>query len=457
MVLENDLGKDDIKKLVLRLAIPAMIAQFVNILYNIVDRIYVANIPVIGEMALAALGVCAPIITLIGSFSSLVGIGGATLVSMALGEKNKKRARDIISNALIMLTAISIVLMVVVLLFKAPLLHKFGASNATFQYANEYVTVYILGTIFSILGTGLNLFVTAQGYAKKAMASVMIGAISNIILDPIFIFKFGMGVGGAALATIISQFFAFLYVVRFLLRKDIQVSLNLQSVDKKLMGEILKIGINPFIIVATDNVILIAMNMALQKHGGAARGDLLLASSAILQSFMLMISMPLLGITTGTQPILGYNFGAKNSKRVIEAEKFTLLLALIFTTIMFILAQTIPHMFTRIFTTNPQYIETASRAIRMYTLGIIPMAIQYTAVDSFTGIGSIKISITLSLFRKSIFLLCVLLIPQFFDIMNIFYTESISDIIGGITSGIVFAKFMPIILREREFFGTPTE
>lgn len=449
MTLENDLGKDSIKQLVLRLAIPAMVAQFVNILYSIVDRIYVANIPVIGESALAALGVCTPIITLVGSFSALVGIGASPLMSIKLGEGDVQGAKKILSNALIMLTGISVALMVLVLLFKERLLFAFGASPEIYPYANEYFTIYMLGTLFALVGTGLNQFIMCQGYAKVAMKAVIIGAVTNIILDPIFIFALDLKVAGAAIATVIAQLFSCIYVLRFLSRKDIQVGLTFGSYSLRTMGQILKVGFNPFVIVATDNVILIAMNMALQTHGGA-NGDMLVACSAILQSFMLIVTMPLLGITTGTQPILGYNYGAKNSQRVLDTEKYTFILAVIYTALLFTLAQTIPHVFTRIFTANPTYLAVTSRAIRMYTLGLIPMAVQYTVVDGFTGIGAIRVSIALSLWRKGIFLACVLLIPRFFGIMNIFYVESIADWVGGLTCAAVFFSKMRPILRQRE-------
>lgn len=450
MVLENDLGRDNIKTLVFRLAIPAMFAQFVNILYSIVDRIYVANIPVVGKDALAALGICAPIMTLVGSFSTLVGIGGATIVSIRLGEGDNKGARDILSNALTLLLIISSVLTVGVLAFKTPILYAFGADSVTFPHANEYFTLYMLGTIFAIVGTGLNQFIMCQGFAKKAMLAVILGAVANIILDPIFIFLFKMGVSGAAIATVISQGFTCLYVLKFLSNQSIPVPLSIGRLQKNVVKTILKTGFNPFVIIATDNVILIAMNVALSKYGGAERGVMLLASSTVLQSFMSIVSMPMIGITSGTQPILGYNYGARKSDRVLAAEKYTFMLAASFSVVMFIIAQTIPHLFAQIFLSDPVDVQTAATAIRMYTLGLIPMSIQYTVVDGFTGIGAIKVSVTLSLFRKTLFLLSVLLIPLFFDIMNVFYAETISDIIAGFTSGLAFHYIMKKVLRQRE-------
>lgn len=449
-MIENDLGKDDVKKLVIRLAIPAMIAQLVNILYSIVDRIYVANIPVIGDTALAALGVCAPIMTLIGSFSALVGIGGATQVSIRLGEKDEKTANDILSNALVLLLIISTALTVGTLIFKKQILFAFGASENTYIHANHYFTIYVLGTLFAIVGTGLNQFILCQGYSKKAMISVIIGAVANIILDPIFIFVLNWGVAGAAFATILSQLLSCLYVLRFLLRKDIPVRLTVSPLQKSIVKMILTTGINPFIVIATDNVILIAMNIALQKHGGASRGDILLACSTILQSFMSIIHMPMVGITSGVQPILGFNYGARKVKRVEQAIMYTFVLAFGYATIMMILAQSIPHQFARIFSSNTEYISISAKAIRMYTLGLIPMSIQYTMVDAFTGIGAVRNSVVLSLARKGIFLLCVLLIPRYTDIMNIFYSESIADILGGINCTLAYFFVMKPILQRRQ-------
>ena len=448
MNLENDLGRDNIKRLVLRLAIPSLLAQFVNILYSIVDRMYVGNIADIGEVALAALGVSTPIMTLIGSFSALVGIGAATLMSIKLGEDNKKSAKKILSNALLMLIILSIFLTIGSLLFQKQILYRFGASDITYPYAKDYFSIYVLGTLFAIVGTGLNHFIMSQGYSQVAMKSVIIGAVTNIILDPIFIFALKMNVPGAAIATVIAQIASCLYSLRFLLRKDIPIGISVGGYSFSVAKQILTVGLTPFIIVATDNIILIAVNMVLRKYGGVS-ADMLMACFTILQSFMAMVNMPLIGITSGTQPILGYNYGARQSGRVKEAQMYTFFLGLAFTILMTILAQTIPHLFTRIFTSNPEYIAVTAKAIRMYTLGLLPMTIQYTVVDGFTGIGAVRVAVVFSLWRKSIFLLYVMIVPRFLPIMYLFFAEPISDLIGGISCALAYYFIMRRLVFER--------
>lgn len=452
MKLENNLGTDNIKKLVLRLAIPSMLAQFVSVLYSIVDRMYIGNIPEIGETALAGVGVCGPIVTLISSFATLIGIGGAPLLSISMGEKDEKKAKQILANCFMMLLAISIIITISALLLKEKLIMWFGASQVTSPYANTYMTIYVLGTVFAILSIGLNQYIICQGFAKVGMKSVILGAIINIILDPILIFVFDMGVAGAALATVLSQMFSCIYVIKFLFGDDIPIKISFGGYSKKICMRVITLGFTPFLIIAFDNILIITMNTVLQRYGGPERGDMLLACTTILQSFMLMITMPLGGITGGTQAILGYNYGAKNSKRVLLGERQILKISVVFVIIMFVLAQTVPEYFVRIFTQKEEYIEITVWAIRIYTLGIIPLGFQYTFVDGFTAIGIAKIAISLSFFRKLIFFLCVFLIPAYFDIEKIFYTEPISDIIAAIVTTSVYLLLMGKILKARESF-----
>ncbi|MEG2159352.1 MAG: MATE family efflux transporter, partial [Clostridia bacterium] len=315
----TDLGNDSISKLIIKLAIPSMLAQFVNVLYGIVDRIYIGNIVGIGELALAGVGVCAPIITLITSFSFLVGLGGSPLVSMRLGEKKPEEAQKVISNSFFMLLVISVVLTVLFLIIKTPMLMLFGASEQTFVYANDYLTIYILGNIFAILTVGLNSFIICQGFSKISMGTVLIGAFLNIVLDPLFIFTFNMGVVGAALATVISQAISCIWVVWFLLSKKSQIKLNIKNLSTKIMGKIMALGFSPFMIIATDSVVLILFNIILQKYGGAELGDFYVTVGTIVISYMQIITMPMGGITMGCQPILSFNYGAKQIDRVKKA------------------------------------------------------------------------------------------------------------------------------------------
>ena len=435
----NALDTDNMRGLVWKLAIPSMLAQFVSVLYSIVDRMYIGNIPEIGEVALAGVGVCGPIVTLLSSPAFLVGIGGAPLVSIRMGQRNYRAAEAILANCFLMLTVIALGLTGVSLLIKDYLLMWFGASETTFVYANQYITVYLLGTFFALMSTGMNQFIICQGFAKTGMASVVLGAVCNIVLDPIFIFTLDMGVPGAAIATVLSQMASCLFVLAFLFSKRPLIRITFGRYNWFIMRKVLTIGFTPFIIVAFDNILIISLNSVIQRYGGPEQGDMLLTCATIVQSFMLIITMPLSGITTGTQTILGYNLGARKPERIIRAEKNIVFLCLVFTTIMFVIAHTVPEYFVRIFTRDEEYVRVTVDAIRVYTLGVIPLAVQYTIVDGFTGMGFSVAAISLSTFRKAIFFLCVFCIPPIFGVEHVFYTEPVSDIVSVMLSVAVFA------------------
>ena len=449
MKMENDLGRDDIRLLVMRIALPSMLAQFVSVLYSVVDRMYIGNIPEIGETALAGVGVCGPIVTLITAFGSLVGIGGAPLMSIRLGEKDEKGASQILANCFLLLSVISVAITALSLLMKNKLLVWFGASPAIFPYADDYITIYLLGTIFALLSIGMNQFIICQGFAKTAMKSVVLGAVVNIALDPVFIFACGMGVKGGALATVLSQMASAGYVLLFLFGKKVPVPITFGGYQWRIMKRVILLGLSPFLIIAFDNVLIIAMNASLQHFGGE-EGDMLLTCNTIVQSFMLMVTMPLGGITGGTQTILGYNFGARRSDRVLAAQQYIVILAMVFTAVMFVIAQTVPQYFVQIFTREPEYVALTVRSIRIFTLGIIPLAVQYEIVDGYTGMGIAPIAISLSTVRKTLYLLGVALIPIFFGVEAVFYTEPISDFLGTAVSITVYLTTMKKILRRRE-------
>ncbi len=435
----NSLDTDNMRGLVWKLAIPSMLAQFVSVLYSIVDRMYIGNIPEIGEVALAGVGVCGPIVTLVSSAAFLVGIGGAPLVSIRMGQKNYRAAEAILANCFLMLTVIALGLTAFSLLIKNHLLMWFGASETTFVYGNQYITVYLMGTFFALMSTGMNQFIICQGFAKTGMASVVLGAVCNIVLDPIFIFALDMGVPGAAIATVLSQMASCLFVLAFLFSRKPMIRITFGRYHWFIMKRVLTVGFTPFIIVAFDNILIISLNSVIQKYGGAGQGDMLLTCATIVQSFMLIVTMPLSGITTGTQTILGYNFGARRPDRILKAEKNIFLLCLVFTTVMFVIAHTIPEYFVRIFTRDEAYVKVTVDAIKVYTLGVIPLAAQYTIVDGFTGMGLSLAAMSLSTFRKAIFFLCVFCIPPFFGVENVFYTEPVSDIVSVVFSIAVFA------------------
>ena len=447
---QNDLGKDDIKQLVRRLAIPSMLAQFVNVLYSIVDRMYIGNIPEVGEVALAGAGVCGPIVTLISSFAFLVGIGGAPLMAIRMGEENQEGAEKILANCFVMLLGLSAMLTGAAIAFREPMLMFFGASEQTFPYAYDYLTFYVAGTVFAILTAGLNQFITCQGFANEAMLTTIIGAVMNIVLDPIFIFVLGMGVRGAAVATVLSQACSCAFVLWFLFGYRAHVRITLGGYSARVMLRVLTFGFCPFIIIAGDSVLIIALNTVLQRYGENGSGDMLIACATIVQSYMQIVTLPLGGITSGTQPILSFNYGAKNTDRIRKGEKEIVKLAFLFCLIMFIISQTVSSVFVRLFTQNEQYIQLSVWAIKVFTFGIIPLALQYAFVDGLTALGIVRVSVSLSVFRKIAFLVLTLLIPAYFGATAAFYAEPIVDIFCGLFSTAIFLSLIGRILRKRE-------
>ena len=440
MKAQNNLGTDPIGRLVIRLAIPSMLAQFVSVLYSIVDRMFIGNLPEIGDTALAGVGVAGPIVTLLSSFASLIGIGGAPLMSIRMGEKQEDKAREIVANSFIMLLVISAVLTVAALLLKRPLLMWFGASGSTFPYADAYMTIYVCGTVFALMSTGMNQFIISQGYAKTGMFSVLIGAAANIILDPLFMFGLDMGVEGAAIATVLSQVLSCAFVLGFLFSKKPPIRITFGGYRADIMKRILAIGFAPFMIIAFDSILIITLNTVLQTYGGAEYGDMYVTCATIVQSFMLIVTMPLGGITGGTQAILGFNYGAGQPDRIKKAQKYILALSVIFTTVMFLAARLVPQYFVRLFSSNTENMELCVWAIQVFTLAVIPLAFQYTIVDGFTGMGMVKISIPLSFFRKGIFFLFVFGLPAIWGAKAVFWTEPLSDLIAGIVSSAVYLK-----------------
>lgn len=446
--MKKDLGKDSILKLVFSLAIPAMIAQLVNVLYSIVDRMFVGQIPEIGNQALAAVGVCGPIVTLLSSFGTLIGIGGSILMSIKMGQKKMEDTKQILYTSFIMLICVSIVLTVLFLFLRRPMIYWFGGSDALYQYANTYLTIYTAGTFFALMAIGMNYFITCQGFASMAMFSVIIGAITNIILDALFIRVFHMQVAGAAIATVIAQIMSSLFVVGFLISKHSQVRLKKNTFQIHFAKTILKLGFSPFIIIASDSIIIILMNTILQKVGGSGYGDVLISAATIAQSCFLLITGPLLGITSGTQTIISYNFGAKNRKRIEKAFKTIITMALCFCTFMFITIMFFSDSFVSMFTNDVTTTPIAIRAIRIFILGIIPMAIQYALVDGITALSNVKISLALSMTRKTIYIVSLLILPMIFMAESIFFAQPIADVLATMITSFVFIKTFPSFMRN---------
>lgn len=450
MKTQADLGRDKIPFLVLKLAGPAMIAQFVNVLYSIIDRMYIGHIPGDGALALAGAGVCGPIVTLLSSFGTLIGLGGSILLSIRLGEKNLVKARQILANSFFMLCVFSAVLTVVFLLIKDQLLWWFGASAVTFPYADTYLTIYTFGTFFALMALGLNYFINCQGFPLTGMVTVLIGAAANIILDPIFIFLLDMGVAGAAVATVISQMLSCGFALFFLFGRRPPVRISFGGYDKKLMGRILFLGISPFLILATDSVIQIVMNTSLQTFGGPSQGDMLITCATIVQSYMQLITSPMLGISGGTQALISFNYGAGQTTRVKSSERWILSMMLVFTTIMFFVSRLLPRFFVLFFTSEPEYIRFSIWGIRVFTMMIIPLSFQYVLVDGLTAMERPKTALTLSLFRKCLFTGLVLLLPMLFQARTAFYAEPLADITASILSTTVFLLVAGRHLKRRE-------
>ena len=448
----TDLGKDKVPLLVLKLAVPSMIAQFVNVLYSTVDRMFIGNIPRIGDEALAGVGVCGPIVTLLTSFGTLIGLGGSILMAMRMGAGRKKQAENILAHSFVLLVLFSALLTFFFLLIKGHLLNWFGASDTTFPYADSYMTIYTAGTFFALMAVGLNYFITCQGFPGIGMLTVIIGALTNILLDPVFIFGFHMNVAGAAIATVIAQFVSCAFAFRFLTGKKIPVKITLlrkKNLSSMSVQRVLELGISPFLILATDSVILIVLNTVLQTYGGPEEGDLLITCATIVQSYMMLITGPMLGISSGTQAILSYNYGAKNIDRVKSAEKYILLLCLCFTTLMFLVSRTVPEYFIRIFTRDPGQTDLCIWGIHVFTLMIIPLSFQYVFVDGFTALGRSRTALFLSVFRKGDYILFTIVLPIFWGARSAFYAQPLADGISAVMSSVAFLLIFRKHLEKR--------
>lgn len=451
-----DLGSNKTFKSILYLAIPSMIAQLVNVLYNIVDRIFIGNMKGVGEIALVGVGVCAPILTFLSSFAYLIGFGGAPIFSMSMGEKNEENAKKILSNAFILLIIISSILLVLVYPLAKPMLYLFGASEKSISYAYDYILIYLGGTFFSVLTLGLTQFVIAQGKSTFAMLVTLLGCLVNVGLDPLLIYKCNMGVKGAALATLLSQFISFVFVL-FLLLKVTSIKLSFSKLDKKIVSKILKLGFSPFIIMCTDSIVFICLNTCIKNYG-KDQADFYIEIATIVQAFFSLATGPLLGISSGTQPLLAYNYGAKNIKLIKKSEKQLTLFGLVFTSVCFGLSFVLCKPFAKMFISlsssdvNQDTIDVAARVIMIYMYGIIPLTFQYVLVDGLTGLGQAKYSIWLSLNRKVVLLIpLTILLPVITkDVFSVFYAELIADVISSFVSLVVYLILIPKILKKRE-------
>ena len=449
MSARNDLGRDEIGKLVLHIALPSMLAQFVSVLYSIVDRMYIGHIPGEGGAALAGVGVCGPVVTMAGSVAFLIAVGGAPLMSMRMGEGREDEAARILSTCARMLVVASVLLMALVLPLRRPMLRLFGASEATYPCAEAYFTVYMCGTLFALLASGLNQFIIAQGFARTGMLLVMLGAALNLLLDPVFIFLLGWGVRGAAAATVLSQLVSAAGALWFLTRGQAALRLTRQPFSAQIAKKVLRMGFAPFSIIAVDNAMIIAMNAVLQRYGGAAHGDMLVTCATIAQSFMLVVTMPLGGITSGTETILAFNYGALRVDRVREGQRRIFALCVLYTAVMFVLARLAGPLFVRLFTQDAQQAALSFWAIRVCTLAVIPLGVQYEVVDGFTALGQVRLAFALSFFRKLVYFIALFALPALLGARAAFYAEPVSDVIGPAVSICVHWIMMNRVLSRR--------
>ena len=438
-----DLGSGKVSKLLFSLALPTITSQIVNMLYNLVDRIYIGHmqpVETVGKLALTGVGVCLPIIVVISAFAALLAMGGAPRASIQEGRGNPKEAERIMGNCFTMLVMASVVLTVVLKLFARDLLLLFGASENTIDYAAAYMGIYSLGTIFVQVTLGMNAYITAQGFTTISMRTTLIGAGLNIVLDPIFIFGLGMGVRGAALATILSQAVSAAWVLRFLTGGKTKWRLRRENLRPRasVVLPCLALGLSPFIMQSTESLIAVCFNSSLLKYGG----DLAVGAMTVLTSIMQLAMMPLQGLTQGAQPIVSYNYGARNPQRVREAFRCLLMACVTYSLTMWTLAQLMPQVFAGIFTPDPELQAYAAWALRIYMAATGIFGVQIACQQTFIALGNAKASLFLAVLRKIILLIpLIYILPHFFTnkVFGVFLAEPVADMLAVCTTACMFA------------------
>ena len=427
----NDFSKGPVWKCIIYQAVPLTIAQLVQLLYNVIDRIYIGHMGDGSSIALTGVGLTFPIVTLIMAFTALFGMGGVPLFSMARGEGNQEKAEKIMGNSFALLVASSAVLMVVCYAFCRPILFAFGASEASYVYAEEYLRIYLVGTLFSMLTTGLNGYINAQGFPKVGMLTTILGAITNIILDPVFIFVFDMGVAGAALATVISQIISAVWVLHFLVGKKAVVRLKKNCIrfDKTITKNIFKLGMSNFIMQGTNCVVQIVCNTTLQSYGGDVYVGIMTVLNSVREIFMLPIS----GIVNGSQPVVSFNYGAKEYDRVKAGIRFNTFIGFAYTMVAWAFVFILPKFWFGIFSDDAQMISLGISALRIYFFGFVFMAFQFAGQSTFQALGDARHAITFSLLRKVVIVVpLTLILPMMgWGVTGVFLAEPISNAIGG--------------------------
>lgn len=441
---------EKIPRLLAQLAIPAVVAQIINLLYNIVDRIYIGHISGVGAAALTGVGLFTPILMLINAFAMLAGSGGAPRAAISMGKKDNKTAEQILGNCFALLVLMAIILTIIFFILAPKLLTLFGASAKTLPYAVAYARIYILGSIFVLIVLGMNPFITTQGFAKISMLTTIIGAVINIILDPIFIFVFNLGVRGAAIATVLSQAVGAIWILRFLSGEKTILHLKKENfrLQKDIILPCLALGISTFVMLSTESILSISFTSSLSRYGG----DIAVGAMTIITSISQLATLPLQGICQGGQPIMSYNFGAGNKDRVKKAFFTQFKVCAIFTTLFCIIVTAFPRLFAGIFSNNTELITYTAWALRIYMAGIFSLGFQVCCQQSFMALGQAKVSLLLACLRKLILLIpLIFILPLFIQnkVFAVFLAEPISDILAAIITTLTFlSRFNKILDKE---------
>ena len=451
MARTNDLGRDRIPRLLMRLALPAVAAQLVNALYNIVDRMYIGHMPGEGDLALTGVGVTFAVIMLVSALASLVCVGGGSRAAIHMGEGRNDKAEEILGSCTLLLIIIAVAVTLGFWFIREPMLLLFGASENTVGYGSDYLGVYLLGTIFVMISVGLNYFISTQGFSTVSMGTTLIGAVVNIALDPVFIFAFDMGVRGAALATVIAQAVSAGWVLRFLLGKKTRLRIRFQYLRLRgsILGPVLAIGISPFIMQSTESILNVVFNSSLKAYGG----DLAVGAMTIASSVMQLLGCLMIGFAQGASPIIGYNYGAGQSQRVKQAVRMLATITVSISSAVWLLVELFPSLFVRIFNDDPALVEYATWTLRVYSAGIFAMGMQHACQQSFVALGQAKISLFLALLRKGILLIpLIYILPCFLEnqVFAVFLAEPVADILAAATTGTLFFTRLPKILKARE-------
>lgn len=448
--IKHDLGSGSIRGHMIRMALPAVVGQAVNLLYNVVDRIYIGHMKGIGGLALTGVGLFTPILMLITAFALLCGAGGAPRAAIAMGRGNREEAEKIMGNCLTVLALLAVILTALLYAFAEPLLRMFGASDDTLPYALDYGRIYILGSVFVLIVMGMNPFITTQGFAKFSMLTTVIGAVTNIILDPIFIFGLRMGVRGAAFATVISQIISALWILVFLKGKKTLLYLwpeNLR-LEKRIILPCLGLGISSFVMISTESILSVSFTSSLARFGG----DLAVGAMTVLTSINQLVTMPLQGICQGGQPLISYNYGAGKFDRVRQAFRCQFLVCVGYSTLFWLMVMLFPKGFAGIFTSDVVLVEYTGWAMRIFLCGVLSVGFQISCQQSFVALGQAKISLLLACLRKLILLIpLIFILPMFFDnkAFAVFLAEPVSDILAAtITTITFFIQFRKLIRKE---------